>query len=337
MKHIVVIGAGSWGTALAEVAARAGHEVRIWSRNSAVVHAINDRHANPRYLKEAQLSESIVATVDFREALQQAELVVLATPSHAVRDILRQIKLLIPGETILVGATKGIEIETGKRMSEIVADVLGTKLSGQYVCLTGPSFAKEVVENHPTAVVAAGLDPESCRTVQVDLSFENLRIYTNDDLVGAELGGAVKNVIAIAAGMVAGLGFGSNSIAALITRGLAETTRLALRQGAKRDTMMGLAGLGDLVLTCTGALSRNRYVGMELGKGRDLEEICGSMQEIAEGINTTLAVKQLADRLAVEMPIAAEVHAVLYQSKSPRDAAAALMTRPLREEFQDLG
>ncbi len=337
MKRIAVIGAGSWGTALAELAARAGHEVRLWSRNADIVNSINTQHTNSSYLKDAPLSETIVATAYFKKALEGADLVILATPSHAMRDVLTHAKPLLPSNAILVGGAKGIEIETGKRMSEVTADVLGGEPGERYVCLTGPSFAKEVFERHPTAVVAAGSDLENCRIVQASLSFENLRVYTNDDLIGAELGGAVKNVIAIAAGMVAGLGFGSNSSAALITRGLAESSRLALGQGAKPDTMMGLAGLGDLVLTCTGALSRNRFVGIELGMGHDLKEICARMHEVAEGIKTTLAVKQLAARLSVEMPITSEVHAVLYESKSPRDAAEALMMRPLREEFQDLG
>ncbi len=334
MKRIAVIGAGSWGTALAEVGARAGHQIRLWSRNADVVQSINNRLSNPDYLLDVRLSETVLATTDFSEALERAELVVLATPSHAMRDILSSIKPLVRSDAIIVGAAKGIEIETGKRMSEVAADVLGDELWRQYVCLTGPSFAREVVEKHPTAIVAAGLDSDNCRVVQAALSFENLRVYTNDDLIGAELGGAVKNVIAIASGMLAGLGFGSNSIAALITRGLAETTRLAFMQGARPDTMMGLAGLGDLVLTCTGALSRNRYVGIELGKGRSLEEICDGMHEVAEGIRTTLAVKQLADRLEIELPITLEVYAVLYQSKSPQDAVGDLMTRPLRDEFQ---
>ena len=198
--------------------------------------------------------------------------------------------------------------------------------------MSGPSFAKEVVERHPTAVVAASDDQESAKVVQSELSADNLRIYTNDDVIGTELGGSVKNVMAIAAGMVAGLGFGSNSVAALITRGLAEMTRLAMSEGAKMETLMGLAGLGDLVLTCTGSLSRNRFVGQELGKGRRLEEITGAMKEVAEGVKTTLAVKRLADRIGVEMPITNEVHAVLYEKKSARDAANELMTRPLREE-----
>jgi glycerol-3-phosphate dehydrogenase (NAD(P)+) len=235
---------------------------------------------------------------------------------------------------IVVSATKGIEIETGWRMSQVAADVLGPDIMERFVCLSGPSFAKEVVDRHPTAIVAAGLTARHCEAVQSQLSFENLRIYTNDDLVGVELGGAVKNVMAIAAGMVSGLGFGTNSIAALITRGLAELTRLALREGARQETLMGLAGLGDLVLTCTGALSRNRYVGEQLGKGRNLDEICAGMNEVAEGVKTTVALRRIADRLQVETPIAAEVHAVLYEQKQPQAAAAELMMRPLRGETE---
>jgi glycerol-3-phosphate dehydrogenase (NAD(P)+) len=235
-------------------------------------------------------------------------------------------------EAIIVSVAKGIEIESGKRISEIVKEVV--EGSRPFVCLSGPSFAREVVEKHPTAVVAASKDAQAARIVQGDLSFENLRIYTNNDVVGAELGGSVKNVMAIAAGMTSGLGFGSNSVAALITRGLAEITRLARREGAQMETLMGLAGLGDLVLTCTGSLSRNRFVGHELGKGRRLEEITAEMNEVAEGINTALAVKQLADRAGLEMPIINEVNAVLYQGRSARDAVAELMSRPLREEVK---
>lgn len=231
---------------------------------------------------------------------------------------------------IIVNVSKGIEIDTGKRISEIANEVVGA--SCPFVCLSGPSFAKEVVEGHPTAIVAASKDSAAARAVQNDLSFENLRIYTNADVVGTELGGSVKNVMAIAAGMTAGLGFGSNSVAALITRGLAEITRLARREGAQVETLMGLAGLGDLVLTCTGTLSRNRFVGEELGKGRTLEEIVSELSEVAEGINTARAVKKLADRATLEMPITNEVNAVLYDGKPARDAVAELMSRPLREE-----
>ena len=206
--------------------------------------------------------------------------------------------------------------------------------SRPFVCLSGPSFAKEVVEKHPTAIVSASNDIEAAQLVQAKLSFENLRIYTNDDVVGTEIGGSVKNVMAIAAGMASGLGFGSNTIAALITRGLAEVTRLAVHEGAKVETLMGLAGLGDLVLTCTGSLSRNRFVGEELGRGKTVKEITSGMNEIAEGIKTTKAVKRIADRLRIEMPITNEVCAVLYNGKPAREAVAQLMRRRLREESE---
>jgi glycerol-3-phosphate dehydrogenase (NAD(P)+) len=221
-------------------------------------------------------------------------------------------------------------------MSQVVEEVFARHDnvdSLRYVSLSGPSFAREVVEKQPTAVVAAGQIHEDCRLVQSALSTEDFRVYTNDDLVGVELGGATKNVMAIAAGMVSGLGYGANTVAALITRGLAEMSRIALAEGARLETLMGLAGLGDLVLTCTGGLSRNRFVGQELGKGRALEEICSMMNETAEGIKTTKAVLRLANQLKVEAPITEEVHAVLYKNKRPQDAAAELMTRPLRGEF----
>jgi glycerol-3-phosphate dehydrogenase (NAD(P)+) len=330
--RIAVIGAGNWGTGLAIIAARAGHDVFVWSRNSTVVASINTAHTNCVYLNGARIPETVHATESIGEALSGAQLVILAAPSHATRKILESMISVLPAGSIIVSATKGIEIESGQRISQVVADTMNESLPRAFVCLSGPSFAKEVVENHPTAIVAASDDHDAARVVQSELSIENLRIYTNDDLVGTELGGSVKNVMAIAAGMVAGLGFGSNSVAALITRGLAEMTRLALREGAKLETMMGLAGLGDLVLTCTGSLSRNRFVGQELGKGRSLKEITAAMNEVAEGINTTRAVKKLADRLEVEMPITSEVHAVLYQGKPASAAATELMRRPLRVE-----
>ncbi|HEX5890012.1 MAG TPA: NAD(P)H-dependent glycerol-3-phosphate dehydrogenase, partial [Pyrinomonadaceae bacterium] len=251
-------------------------------------------------------------------------------PSHCARELFTAISTHLNEGAILVSAAKGIEIETGKRISEIVKEVAGA--TNPFVCLSGPSFAKEVIAGHPTAIVAASKDAAAARTVQSELSFENLRIYTNADVIGTEIGGSVKNVMAIAAGMATGLGFGSNSVAALITRGLAEITRLARREGAQVETLMGLAGLGDLVLTCTGALSRNRFVGEELGKGKRLEEIIAELSEVAEGIKTARAVKQLADRANLEMPIVNEVNAVLYEGKSARDAVSELMSRPLREE-----
>lgn len=330
MKRIAIIGAGSWGTALAIMAARAGHTVQLWSRNPDLSRSINESHINSQYLKSIQIPSSVTATSELNTALDEAELVLFAAPSHAARELFTAITPHLSDAAILVSVSKGIEIETGKRISEIVKEVAGAKHS--FVCLSGPSFAKEVVAGHPTAIVAASKDAAAARAVQNELSFENLRIYTNADVIGAEIGGSVKNVMAIAAGMAAGLGFGTNSIAALITRGLAEITRLARREGAHMETLMGLAGLGDLVLTCTGALSRNRFVGEELGKGRRLEVITAEMSEIAEGINTARAVKKLADRANLEMPIVNEVNAVLYEGKAARDAVSELMSRPLREE-----
>lgn len=330
MKRIAIIGAGSWGTALAVVAARAGHEVRLWSRNADVTRSINESHVNSLYLRAVQIPVSVVATSELNAALNNAELVLFAAPSHAARELFTTFTSELHEAAIIVSVSKGIEIETGKRISEIVKDVIGT--NNPFVSLSGPSFASEVAAGHPTAIVAASKDGFAARTVQNDLSFENLRIYTNTDVIGTEIGGSVKNVMAIAAGMAAGLGFGANSVAALITRGLAEITRLARREGAQVETLMGLAGLGDLVLTCTGSLSRNRYVGEELGKGKRLEEITATLSEVAEGINTARAVKKLADRAGLEMPIVNEVNAVLYENRSARDAVAELMSRPLREE-----
>jgi glycerol-3-phosphate dehydrogenase (NAD(P)+) len=303
--------------------------VRLWSRNAEVVRSINEARVNSRYLSSTSIPSSVIATGDLGVASRGASMVVFAAPSHAARELLTAMSL--DEATIIVSVSKGIEIESGKRISEIAKEVLGS--SYPFVCLSGPSFAKEVVAGHPTAIVAASKDAAAARTVQNDFSFENLRIYTNTDVIGTEIGGSVKNVMAIAAGMTNGLGFGANSVAALITRGLAEITRLARREGAQIETLMGLAGLGDLVLTCTGNLSRNRFVGEELGKGKTLAEITAELNEVAEGINTARAVKKLADRAGLEMPITNEVNAVLYDGKPARDAVAELMSRPLREEI----
>lgn len=333
MKRIAVIGAGNWGTALAVIAARKGHEVRLWSRNEGVVDSINESHVNSAYLENCEIPKTVVATTAFEGALNGAEFVILAAPSHVTRELLGHMLSSLSREMIFISATKGIEIETGQRISQVVADVVGARFPPRFVSLSGPSFANEVVAGHPTAIVAASSGVDERQLVQTELSFENLRIYANDDVAGTELGGSVKNVMAIAAGMVAGLGFGTNSIAALVTRGLAEMSRLALREGGKVESMMGLAGLGDLVLTCTGGLSRNRHVGYELGKGRTLDEITESMNGVAEGVKTTRAVNRLAARLGVEMPITSQVQAVLYEGKSVSEAATELMARPLRDEF----
>jgi glycerol-3-phosphate dehydrogenase (NAD(P)+) len=333
MKRIAVIGAGSWGTALGIIAGRSGHEVSLWSRNPGVVSSVNEHRVNSIYLPDAEIPDGVVASAEIAEVARHSELVIIATPSHATRGVLESMASELPATATLVSAAKGIEIESGKRISQLVAEVLGSSSTARFVCLSGPSFAKEVVARHPTAIVAASVNPEARAEVQEALSSESLRVYTNDDVIGTELGGSVKNVMAIAAGMVAGLGFGTNSVAALITRGLAEMSRLALSEGGKLETMMGLAGLGDLVLTCTGSLSRNRFVGQELGKGRSLAEITAGMREVAEGVKTTRAVKELANRVGIEMPIVEEVYSALYQGKTVSEAAKALMSRPLRDEF----
>ena len=331
MKQIAIIGAGNWGTALAIIAARAGHQVNLWSRDAGIVKSINQDRVNSRYLSSTPIPADVTATNDLGEAVRDATLILFAAPSHTARELLTAVSTFLAEPSIIVSVSKGIESETGKRISEIAKEVVAAPHS--FVCLSGPSFAKEVIAGHPTAIVAASKDISAARAVQNDLSFENLRIYTNSDVVGTELGGSVKNVMAIAAGMTTGLGFGSNSVAALITRGLAEITRLARREGAQIETLMGLAGLGDLVLTCTGNLSRNRFVGEELGRGKTLAEISAGMNEVAEGINTARAVKKLADRASLEMPITNEVNAVLYDGKPAPDAVAELMSRPLREEI----
>lgn len=335
MKQIAVIGGGSWGTALAIMSGRAGHQVRLWSRNAEVVASINERHMNGLYLAAHQIPANVIASEDLGEVLIDAAIVILAAPSHATRELLQRMLPHLDSRMIFVSASKGIENESGKRISQIVAEEIGRTFSPRFVCLSGPSFAHEVVTGHPTAIVAASVSTDDSSAVQQKLSFGNLRIYRNPDVIGTEIGGSVKNVMAIAAGIVAGLGFGSNSVAALITRGLAEMVRLAVAQGARQETLMGLAGLGDLVLTCTGSLSRNRFVGQELGKGRALIDILDEMREVAEGVKTSKAVKQLSDRVGIEMPVTNEVHSVLYESKSPADAARELMSRPLREEFDE--
>jgi len=336
MTRLAIIGAGSWGTALGIIAGRAGHRVQLWSRSSDVVESINRHRVNSRYLSGHEIPASVEASDDLNDALSGVELVVLAAPSHVTRELLiRMMHRFQPG-MIFVSATKGIEIESGKRISEILQDVLKNQFEPRFVCLSGPSFAQEVALGQPTAVVAASNDFLDARLVQETFSFQNLRIYTNRDVVGTEIGGAVKNVMALAAGMVAGLGLGTNSVAALITRGLAEIARFALAQGARMETLMGLAGMGDLVLTCTGALSRNRYVGQELGRGRSIEEILRGMHEVAEGVKTAQAVHRLALRIDVDMPITSEVNSVLYEGKKAEAAARELMVRPLRGETDNL-
>lgn len=329
--RVAIIGAGSWGTALALVAARNQHHVVLWAREPEVASGINQAHRNPLYLSDFDL-ENIRATTNIEDAIDAADFALLVVPSHAMRETISRLRPSLNDKVVLVSAAKGVENSTLMRMEEVVADVLRESFEPRYVALSGPSFAREVAEGDPTAIVAASRDLEASELVQLSLSSNVFRVYTNTDVVGTELGGAVKNVVAIAAGVVRGLGFGTNAVAAIITRGLAEMTRLALAQGARVETMAGLAGLGDLVLTCTGELSRNRHVGVELGRGRKLEEILGGMREVAEGVKTTRSIFELGRRLEIEMPITASIHALLYEDKPAVDAANELMGRPLKRE-----
>lgn len=332
IKRVAVIGAGSWGTALSLVAARNQHSVTLWAREREVAEGINRARRNPFYLSDIELPKNIHATSNVEEAIEGADFALLVVPSHAMREMVSRILPALTSETVLVSAAKGVENNTLMRMEEVVIDVSRQRFSPRYVALSGPSFAREVAMGDPTAIVAASSDRESRELIQRSLSAGVFRVYTNTDVVGVELGGAVKNVVAIAAGVVRGLGFGTNAVAAIITRGLAEVTRLALAQGARVETMAGLAGLGDLVLTCTGDLSRNRHVGIELGRGHKLTDILGEMREVAEGVRTTRSIHELGRRLGIEMPITASIYALLYEEKPALEAANELMGRPLKKE-----
>ncbi|HWN97739.1 MAG TPA: NAD(P)H-dependent glycerol-3-phosphate dehydrogenase [Blastocatellia bacterium] len=329
-KRVAVIGAGSWGTALALVAARNRHQVTLWAREPEVARGISSARRNPFYLSEFELPDNIRATTSIEEALAGCDFVILVVPSHAMREVVRGMQSHLNASLVLVSATKGVENSSLMRMDEVIADVLG--FEPRFVALSGPSFAREVAKGDPTAIVAASLNLESSEMIQRELSSNHFRVYTNTDVVGVEIGAAVKNVVAIAAGVVRGLGLGTNAVAAIITRGLAEITRLAMSQGARVETMAGLAGLGDLVLTCTGELSRNRHVGVELGKGRKLADILGEMREVAEGVKTTQSIHELARRFKIDMPITASIHSLLYEDKPAAEAANELMGRPLKRE-----
>jgi len=330
--QVAVIGAGSWGTALALVAARNRHAVRLWAREPEVAHQINATHRNPYYLTDIELPENLRATDSLAEALDGAGFVLIVVPSHATRQVVEQMRPYLSAQQTLVSATKGIENVTLMRMDEVIVDVLKERFAPRFVALSGPSFAREVAGGDPTAIVAASREPQASEAVQRLLSANVFRVYTNSDVIGVELGGAVKNIVAIGSGVVRGLGMGTNTVAAIITRGLAEMTRLAVAQGARVETLAGLAGLGDLVLTCTGELSRNRRVGVELGKGRKLTEIVGEMREVAEGVKTTRAIYELGKRLNIDMPITASIHALLDEDKPAIEAANELMGRPLKRE-----
>jgi glycerol-3-phosphate dehydrogenase (NAD(P)+) len=324
-----VVGAGAWGTALADLLARNGHPVTLWAYEADVVESINERHENSRFLPDATIHAGVRATGDVEDAVQAANLVVFVTPSHVLRSVARRAASAVDARATVVVASKGIERETLALMTDVVSAEIPRR---PVVGLSGPSFAREVVQHQPTAVVAASADAEASLCVQRVFSSDAFRVYTDQDVIGVELGGSLKNVMAIATGMAEGLGLGYNPRAALITRGLAEMTRLGVALGADPLTFAGLAGVGDLVLTCTGALSRNRQLGMELGKGKHLEQWLATHESVAEGVYTTQSATALAAREDIDMPIVAAVHRILFENSDPRRAIGELMTRELRAE-----
>jgi glycerol-3-phosphate dehydrogenase (NAD(P)+) len=332
VRRVTVLGAGSWGTALAVHLARVGHHVHLWARDRALVDDMMSRRANAVYLPDVTLPASVHVTHALDVALAESDLVVAVLPSHGFRTVMRSAAPHLTSGAVVVSATKGLETDTFLRMSEVLAQEIGSR--HPVVVLSGPSFASEVAQELPTAVLAASEDVRATDLVQADFRGPKFRLYASDDVIGVEIGGALKNVIAIAAGVVEGLGLGHNSLAALITRGLAEISRLACAAGGRRETLAGLSGLGDLVLTCTGSLSRNRHVGIELARGRALVEILAGMKMIAEGVRTTNAALALGDRYGVELPITTQMAEVLAGRTDVRNAIGALMLRPQRAEAE---
>lgn len=329
-SSVAVIGAGSFGSALAVHLAGAGHQVRLWARDPGLAGELQHCRANPIYLPDFPFPPGVQVTSDLEACLRDARLAVLTVPSHGVRGVLDRARTFMAPDMVLVSATKGLEEGTLLRMSELARHCLGP--GPQVVALSGPCFAMEVARGLPTAVVVASDSASAVARVQDEFRTRYFRLYGSNDVVGVEIGGALKNVIAIAAGVVEGMEIGHNALAALLTRGLAEISRLACALGARRDTLAGLAGLGDLVLTCTGTYSRNRHVGVELARGRQLSEIVGGMRMVAEGVRTTGAALALGARHGVELPITAQMSEVLAGRKQARTALEDLMLRPQRAE-----
>ncbi len=336
MSEIAIIGAGAWGTGIAIVLGRKGtHRIRLWAHEADVCESIMKKRLNEKFLPGRPIPQSVTASNGLGETLRGAEIVVSVMPSQHCRALFERMRPLVPSHALIVSATKGLEEGTLLRMTEVITQVM-KRADGSFPAvgaLSGPSFAQEAARGDPTAITIASQDDGLVRTVQQEFSDSSFRVYTNSDVVGVELGGALKNIVAIAAGICAGLGFGHNSVAALITRGLAEMTRLVVACGGRAETMAGLAGLGDLVLTCTGGLSRNRSVGVELGRGRKLPDIIAGMHGmVAEGVFTTTAAVGLANVRGVEMPITEQMHAILHQGKLPREAIQELMSRSGKSE-----
>ena len=328
----LVIGAGSWGTTLADLLARQGVSTTIWAREAGIVESVSRKRENTLFLPGVRLSDDLVATGALDEHISGVDVVVSAVPTQFLRGVIAPMADRFHAGQTLVTVSKGIEVDTLMTPAEIYQEVVGGEVAAGITALSGPSFAREVAAEHPTAVVAASADPDQARFVRDLFATPAFRVYSSDDVLSVELGGALKNVIAISAGIVEGLRFGSNTIAALITRGLAEITRLGVARGGHALTFAGLSGMGDLVLTCTGPLSRNRAVGEQLGRGKRLAEILDGMEMVAEGVRTTQAARTLGNQLGVDLPIVEQVYQVLYEEKDPRAATQELMTRELRDE-----
>lgn len=327
---VAVVGAGSWGTALALQFARSGCNVRLWGRDRSQLEQLARERVNARYLPDAAFPDNLHAVSELGECVSGVRDVLVSVPSHGLRETLANIKPFLRDDARVCWATKGFELHTGKLPHEVAAEVLGAERA--VAVLSGPTFAKEVGDGLPTAMTIAANDPVFANELAVALSGENFRAYTSDDMIGVEVGGAVKNVLAIGAGMSDGLGFGANSRVALINRGLVEMTRLGVALGAKKETFMGLAGMGDLVLTCTDNLSRNRRMGLALASGMSVDEAKTEIQQVVEGVMAAEAVMEVANELGIEMPICHQVYRILYENASPREAVGALMRRSLKSE-----
>ena len=328
-KTTTVIGAGSWVTALAIHAHRCGHHVRLWVHSPDTLRILQEKRINEIYLPGFTVPDEIELTSD-ASCVIDSDYTLLVVPSAYLRETLQKFLPYWKQDAALISCIKGLEPDTGKRVSEIVQELVPDRLI--YSVLSGPSFAKEVAEEHPTAVVIGCTSRETGKVIQTDFRSDYFRLYYNPDVTGIEVGAGIKNIIAIAAGVVSGLGYGYNTLSGLITRGLAEMSRLAIKMGGHPATLSGLAGLGDLILTCTGHLSRNRQVGLELGRGKTIEEITGPMRMVAEGIRTTEAIYKLAEKLQVSMPITEQVYKVIYEGHDTRTAILQLMSRELKEE-----
>ncbi|MDZ7806225.1 MAG: NAD(P)H-dependent glycerol-3-phosphate dehydrogenase [Gracilimonas sp.] len=333
-KNVTVIGAGSFGTALAMVLDQAGNTVQIWAREEEIANRINEDHINPSYLNDIELPESIVAYNDIDECLQSQDMVVFATPSHALREVAEKVKPCLDGHEILVTVAKGIENDTFNTMSQVLIEVMeGTTYEDNIGVLYGPSHAEEVGKLKPTTVVAAAYSTRTAKIIQETFLTPMFRVYLNNDVIGVEIGGSVKNIMAIAAGIVDGAELGDNAKAALITRGLHEMKRMGQMLGAHSDTFSGLTGMGDLIVTCTSSHSRNRSVGFRIGQGEKLDAIINSMNMVAEGVKTTKSVRDWAEQNNIEMPITQAVYSILFENMDPRDALYKLMTRDPKDEI----